>query len=255
MEFLGGELVMRVRRIGGTAAPLGPNAILESDGVVLYATNGAIMGFDGSTLTQIPCPIARTVFAELDLTNARACVQLGRIKEFDEWLMFYRTQTTSNDVDKCLIWHRKEGNVWSTSTLDRSGWTDATVGPQPVGVTPDGKIYEHEVGTSAAGQPLLTSLRTGDVALPDGSIYTVSNIIPDFVLEGNDNLSLSMLTRIAPLGEQTTSGPHVITPSTAIVNTRATGRFVAFELSSSSSNAFYRLGSQRIEIEQSGAQR
>jgi hypothetical protein len=118
-----------------------------------------------------------------------------------------------------------------------------------------GAIYEHDTGTSAAGQPLVASLRTGDTALPDGSIYTLSSIVPDFVLTGGDALSLTLRTRIAPLGAITTSGPHTIQAGTTVVNTRATGRYVAYEVTSSSSNLFWRSGNQSVEIEQSGAQR
>lgn len=258
MEFIGGDLVMRVRRIGNSPSPLGPNSVVESDGQVLYAYDGGVMQYAGGRLQQLPCPIAKTVFDEIDLTNRRS-VQAGRNAEFNEWVFFYRTTGTSGDNDKCLTWHAGEapaGLVWSTNTLARSGWSDRTVGSQPIGVHPTtGAIYEHDTGTSAAGQPLVASLRTGDTALPDGSIYTLSSIVPDFVLTGGDALSLTLRTRIAPLGQITSSGPHTIQSGTTVVNTRATGRYVAYEVTSSSSNLFWRSGNQSVEIEQSGAQR
>ena len=141
--------------------------------------------------------------------------------------------------------------VWSTTTLDRSAYTDRTVGSNPIGVDASGNVYKHEIGTSAAGGNLNTSLTTADVDLPDSLIYDVTNFIPDFVIEGIDNLSLTFKTRISPLGAQTTTGPHVITPTTDIVNVRATGRQVAYTVSSSSSNIFWRSGASRVQIEAS----
>ena len=258
MSFIGGDLVMRVRRVGNTPAPLGANAIIESDGQLLYAVDGGVMQFAGGRLQQLPCPIAKSVFDDMDLTNRRA-VQAGRNAEFNEWTFSYPTTDAAGANDKCLVWHASEapaGMVWSTNTLALSGWTDRTVGSNPLSVHPTtGAIYEHETGTSAAGQPIVASLTTGDTALPDGSIYTLSRVLPDFVIAGSDSLSLTLRTRIAPLGVVTTSGPHTIASGTTVVNTRATGRFIAYTLSSNSSNLFWRGGTQAVEIEASGAQR
>ena len=255
MSFVGGELVYRFTRIGGTPAPLGPSAIVEADGNVLYLADGSVMSFSGGVLRQLPCPILRTVFSELDLTNRRA-VFAARNAEFDEWLFFYRTTATTGDLDKCLVWHASEGqDVWSTNSLNRSVYTDRVVSDTPVAVDESGNVYMHESGTSAAGGNISASLTTADVDLPDSLIYDVTNFIPDFVIAGSDNLSLTFNTRISPLGAQVTTGPHTITPSTSIVNVRATGRQVSYTVSSSSSNIFWRMGSPRVQIEASGAER
>lgn len=255
MSFSGGELVYRFSRLGGTPAPYGPSAIVEADGNVLYFTDAGVMSYSGGGLTPLPCPVLRTVFAELDATNART-VFAARNAEFNEWLFFYRSTSSSADNDRVLVWHAGEGpNVWSRSTLGRTVWSDRTVGANPVAVTAEGNVYLHETGTSAAGANIAASITTADVDLPDSLLYSVTNFIPDFKIAGSDNLSLTFNSRISPLGAQTTTGPHTITPSTSVVNVRSTGRSVSFTVSSNSSNIFWRSGSQRIEIQQSGAER
>jgi hypothetical protein len=255
MTFIGGELVYRFSRVGGTPAPLGPSAIAEADGVVLYMADGAIMSYSGGTLQQLPCPILRTVFNELDMTNSRS-TYAGINAEFGERMFFYRSSNSAADNDRVLIWHSAEGpTVWSRSTLDRSAWTDRGVGANPVAVDAAGAVYLHETGTSANGGNIAASITTADVDLPDSLLYSVTNFLPDFKIEGSDNLLLTFNSRISPLGEQTETGPHTITPTTSVVNVRATGRAIAFTVSSNSSNIFWRAGSQRVELQQSGASR
>ena len=255
MTFIGGELVYRFSRIGSSPAPLGPAAIAEADGVVLYMADGAIMSYSGGALQQLPCPILRTIFNELDPANARS-TYAGINAEFGERMFFYTSTDSTGDNDRVLIWHSAEGpTVWSRSTLDRSAWTDRGVGANPVAVDAAGADYLHETGTSADGGNIAASITTADVDLPDSLLYSVTNFLPDFKIEGSDNLSLTFNSRISPLGEQTETGPHTITPTTSVVNVRATGRAIAFTVSSNSSNIFWRAGSQRVELQQSGASR
>ncbi len=259
MSYIGGEYVFRFRRIGATGPICGPQAITERDGLVAWMTvDGTFMAFDGA-LKQLSCPVRRHVFDDINLVQ-RVKINAGVNNAFGEFIWSYPS-ANSDEPDKVVVWAYGQGTGiwWLSDDLGRTAWDAAGVISNPLAASGNRYVYEHEIGTSADGSALVTFVETGDVSIDDGDqLYTISDIIPDLDITGSnaDNkVNLTLKSRIYPLGDQVTNGPHEIGSDTQKLSVRATGRQIAYRLASSSNTLFWRAGKQRFDVELSGGQR
>ena len=259
MTYIGGEYVFRFRRIGATGPICGPQAIAERDGLVAWmCVDGTFMAYDGS-LRQLACPVRRHVFDDINLVQ-RVKINAGVNGAFTEIWWSYPS-ANSAEPDKVVVWAYGQGTDvwWLSDDLGRTAWESAGVISAPLATASNRLIYEHETGASADGLDLVTFVETGDQDIEEGNqLYHINDCIPDLDMTGADadnQVDLTLKARIYPLGTQTTNGPHQIGPSTQKVSTRATGRQIAYRLSSSSTALFWRAGKQRFDVEVSGGQR
>jgi len=259
MSYIGGQYVWRFRRIGSTGPVMGVNAIAESDGVVAWICEDGTFRYYNGSIQTLDCPVRKRVFDNINLVQ-RVKVTAGVNASYQEIAWFYPS-AGQDEPDKAVVWSYGQGSDvwWLSDDIDRTAWDAAGVIKTPLGVGSDGYIYEHETGASADGSNLTAFVETGDVDIQNGDeLYNVGDIIPDMVLQGADasnKVNLTLKSRVYPLGDQTTNGPHEIDSTTQKLSGRATGRQIAYRLESASQNLFWRAGKMRFDVTLNGGTR
>jgi hypothetical protein len=139
--------------------------------------------------------------------------------------------------------------------MDRTVWSDSfgsrTV---PFAFDPDGKLYNHETGTSDNGSAMTSFIESSPGEIPNTgqNLYLVDKVIPDVTMTSDTSLSLFINTRKYPNSTEVTKGPFSITSSTTKVSTRAKGRQMSMKLQSSGTLDDWSLGTFRINAREDG---
>ena len=140
-------------------------------------------------------------------------------------------------------------NVWTVGTLDRNVWLDAQgFKTNPVAFDSNGKLYDHETGTSADGEAMNCFVESSELEIDEtgNRTFLIDRIVPDATVSENTNLFLEFKCRKFPNGTEITKGPFTITNQTEKVSTRAKGRQIAVKYSSNGLNDEWSLGDFRI---------
>ena len=123
-----------------------------------------------------------------------------------------------------------QDGAWTIGTLDRNVWHDAQGFRQvPFAFDADGKLYDHETGTTDNGSAMNAHIESGDIELDTAgeNLFIVDRVIPDATMNSNTNLFLQLKTRKYPNAPETVKGNFTITSETEKVSTRAKGRQMA----------------------------
>jgi hypothetical protein len=114
-------------------------------------------------------------------------------------------------------------------------------------------LYQHEIGYSAAGQPLNATFTTGYFALQEGDKLTfVDQMWPDMkwgIYNGdqNETVYVTLNTADYPTDTPISSTTFPMNVSQSYISCRVRGRLFSFTLSSTdASETFWRLGNIRF---------
>lgn len=249
---------------GSNCGLAGPNAGTSAGGIrYWYDPNGGFWGYGGGYPYSIPCTLAR------DLRDNLAWVQQDKIYAFplttNGRIEIYWLYPDSRDGTECSRYvsyqvtaSQEAGQpVWTNGTFDRTAWANSGVFQYPLAVDSSGQIWFQEKGFSQGGGPRSWSATTGYFYLADdGSQVRMLSLQPD-TEDQQGNFSVQINSRIrSTSGILTRSfGPYNIMPTTGKTSVRADGEEVQLIFSGNASPAFWRMGSYRHEIQQSGRTR
>jgi len=262
-RYVGGTYVFQLTKLADTAPILGQQAVAGSDAFAVWMSDGQFQAYDG-TVRSLPCPVLRHVFDAdrgpgVNLTQRALIVGFSNV-EFGEVGFFYPS-AGSSDIDRVVVWSYKEGpDIWWIGELSRTAYLDRSIELSPTAVDGDGIVYNHEMaGAGNNGTPIPYSIRTGGAFVAEGEdLFHVRQAIPDFVLVDSDAsnaLSLQFFARLFPHGPETSDTASSITSTTETIDTRITGRQIAWKVSSNSNQLQWRLGKIRFDVQQLDAAR
>jgi hypothetical protein len=125
--------------------------------------------------------------------------------------------------------------------MARTAGTDRGVFSYPIMVSPDGYVYEHEVGVSYDGAAPYA--RSGPIELGDGErLLVAKQIIADEDTQGS--VSLQFFTKFAPNGTETSKSYTIDSIYTPV---RFTGRQVEMKITGASPATDWRVGTMRLD--------
>jgi hypothetical protein len=242
------------------------HAMAEQNGFVFWMANTRqFFIFRGLGATSlgipeiIPCPVREDVFDNLLETQSLKC-HAGINSAFSEAWFFYPDARDGDECSRVAVVSWTEGGQdsaapWVQHRMARTTWEGNGTLINPLGLTPDGLIMEHEVGYTANGQPLGEWLETSDFDIQDGdNLLAILGLVPDFAgLTGNVRFTIT--TRNYPLGPEIVRGPYTSTPSQKRVNFRAMGRQARIKLEGTQADGFWRMGALRLDLQKTGARR
>lgn len=259
MNFIGYPDTFGFNKIGAGAGACSSHSVMPLRGGVYWMGKSNFYSFAGAGVQVIPCPVWDFVFQNLNtafIKNVRAMPNTP----FNEagWL-FPSLASTSGECDSYAKFNITEpGAPWDYGLLPRSAWIDLTVLGNPIGAIPGGVIFRHESGNDAAGQPLVSSFRTGYFMLSDGEDFAyVDQVLPDFRwgdFGGPQTAQIQMTFFVVnyPGDTPIAYGPYTVTQATQFISIRFRGRQVAIDVQSSDIGSFYRLGRCRFRFSTSG---
>lgn len=224
-------------------------AVVIGSSAYWVGTDSQFYRYDlGGSISPIVCPI-RDDFADHIAVNQTDKIQLSFISEFAELWCDYPDDRDGMENSRSIFLNLLDGVSWSKGLEPRSCRIFAQ--PQPIGVAPTGEAYIHEVGQDANGAPLKAFLESADQFLSEEQVLMLRSVWPDIQSQVGA-VSLSIITRYVPQGDETVHGPFTMAPSEDKVDFRATGRLIRFRLESNSSPSFWRLGRPVIDSAQAG---
>jgi hypothetical protein len=285
MQFVGPPFTFSIRKVGSNCGCLGQHAMIYANGLVFWmGDSGGFFAFDGTVLT-VPSLVEDFVFTtngdNLGINyDQDETVFAGHNSLFQEITWFY-TKANSTTLDRMVTYNYGD-KVWTTGSLARTTWADASVYDKPYATEYDAAItptfpivngvslgastfYEHETGVnelSSAGvaTAIPAFIRSGDFDLDldgDGEYFLkINRFIPDFKnLEGNCKVTLFLRNYPADtttLKGQTTIGPFTVNSDTDKVDTRGRARLASIKIENDGVDENWRYGIFRVDIQPDG---
>jgi len=141
---------------------------------------------------------------------------------FGEIWWFYPS-SGSNEVDSYVSYNYRE-NHWAIGTLARTCGTDRGIFSNPILVSTDGYVYEHEVGFAYDGQTLFAESGPVELGVGDRTM-SLTGLVPDEKTAGDVQVRFS--TKFYPNATEYNHGPYSMANPTSV---RISGRQVAAKI-------------------------
>ena len=136
--------------------------------------------------------------------------------------------------------------------MARTAWLGDRDLPKPIATNASGAVYTHEEGTSNAGTAMSSFITSAPFDIADGeNILKINEIIPDF-RNVSDTVNLQFTTRLHPQDSDLSYTASSITSATQRIPVRVQGRQAKVKISSSTTNADWKLGDFRYDITSGG---
>lgn len=214
----------------------GANAIAVQDNFAVWMGPRGFYMYDGY-VKSVPCEVSDYVFSDINQAQISKVYAVNN-SQFNEVWWFYPSGG-SNENDRYVVWDYAQ-NYWTIGTLDRAAGTDRGQFTNPLMVSPDGYIYDHEVGVNHGGAQVF--LESGPVQIGNGDrIFYVNELIPDERNQGQVTVSFS--SKYYPNAAVWSYGPYSMTNPTSV---RFNGRQIKMKITAVP-NTDWRVGTMRLE--------
>ena len=253
MSFVGPPFVFSFRLVGANCGSVGINTMMNVDGDVYWMGKTDFFLYNGS-VQEIPCPVQFFVFDRMNKDQFDKNFAAHN-KEFNEVTWFY----VSNDNDDAnpepdsYVSYNYRDQAWSIGAIDRSCWFDSFgFRKVPFAFSPDGLLYNHEVGTDDNGSALSAYITSSPMEIsPTGNdVMLVDKIIPDADISGS--LNCTVFSKKYPNASTVTKGPFTLSQDTAKISMRSRGRQMSLKLESTGTGDSWSLGDFRVNSRQDG---
>jgi len=284
IQFVGPPFTFSIRQVGSNCGAIGKDSIRYVDGKVYWMGQaGGFFVFDG-TVKSLPCLVEDFVFTSkgdnLGINySSGELVYAGLNTLYSEINWFY-VKSGASKIDRIVTYNYAE-NTWTTGTLARTTWSDATLFEVPYATefnstgTPSFPVvqgvtnsngssiyYAHEIGNNQVDHSgnktaIVAFIESGSFDLDvegNGQFFmSIRRFVPDFkLISGNAQVTINL--RDFPTDTETSSplGPFTITSSTDKVDTRARSRFASLKVANTSTDESWRYGTFRADIQPDG---
>lgn len=253
MQHTGDDYVFDVLKIGDECGLVGPNAAVSYLDRVYWMSDNDFYVADGSVAEALSSEAIRDyVFGDINLLQ-KAKFWAWRIPGKSEIWFFY-CSSGSSEIDRYVI-YSVAGRHWTTGTLARTTGFATGLFENPVAVGADRYVYDHETGTDDDGSAMNAFVKSAPLDIADGEyIMDVSGILPDFKSLVGD-LTFTLYSRENPNAAEVTEAIETITSTSGMLDPRASGQMIAFEMRSNEVGGHFRLGMVRIEAVRAGRRR
>jgi hypothetical protein len=281
MQFVGTPFTFSIRQVGSNCGAIGQHAIKYVNGAVWWMGQaGGFFVYDG-TVKALPCLVEDFVFTNkgnnLGINyNSGEIVYAGLNHLYSEINWFY-PKSGSEKVDRVVSYNYEE-NVWTTGSMDRTSWFDATLYDNPYatkfnatgtptfptiqGVTNingSSIYYAHEVGnnevsSTGAKTAIPAFIQSGDFTLAEGEVFiSMRRFVPDFkLITGDAQITINLRDYPADGAVSSPLGPFTINSSTDKIDTRARSRFASLKIANTSTDQNWRFGTFRADVQPDG---
>jgi len=284
MQFVGPPFTFSIRQVGSNCGLIGQHALHYVNGRVWWMGQaGGFFVFDG-TVKSVPCLVEDFVFTNTGSNlginySAGEQVYAGLNHLYEEINWFY-PKNGSDQVDRMVTYNYTE-NAWTTGSLSRTSYHDATLYDNPyatefsgtgvptfpiiqgvTNVNGSSTYYAQEVGVDQVDitgnkTAIPAFIQSGDFDLSaggDGEFFmSMRRFIPDFKrLVGNAQITINLRNYPTSTAASSPLGPFTITSSTDKVDTRARSRFASVKVANLSTEQSWRYGTFRADIQPDG---
>jgi hypothetical protein len=290
MRFVGAPFTFAYEQVGTNCGLIGKSACVEVDGAGYWMSENGFFRYTGK-LESMDCLVEDYVYDSIN-TDANQLINAGLNNLFGEIMWFYcssGSDVINRMVCYNYIDSSAKRGIWTTGSLNRTAWADsaifgkphasyydidgtqtATSGTYVVGNTEGtSTYYEHETGNNqvkgGTTTAITANIESGDFDITqdkrqgitfrgDGEYFmSIRRFIPDFLTQ-TGTTRITLYLRDYPNASQVSStlGPFDITSSTTKQDTRARARSVALKVENTAVNQDWKLGTFRLDVQESG---
>jgi len=289
MQFVGPPFTFSIRQVGSNCGCIGQHSTVYADGKVFWmGAGGGFFVFDG-TVKLLPSLVEDFVFTTTGSNvginySSNEIIYGSHNSLFNEIVWFYPAGTPAGSPavqnNRTVVYNYVE-NTWSTMTLARSSYADASTYDVPYATEYDSTAiptisnisgatntfgsttyYAHEVGNNEIAldgteTAISAYIQSGDFDLPvegDGQyMLRVSRFLPDFKnLQGNAIVTIFLKDFPIDSGSSSQLGPFTINSSTEKIDTRARGRLANLKIQNTAVDETWRFGTFRADVNPDG---
>jgi hypothetical protein len=289
MQFVGPRFTFSIRQVGSNCGCIGQHATVYADGKVFWmGAGGGFFVFDG-TVKLLPSLVEDFVFTTTGTNvginySSNEIIYGSHNSLFNEIVWFYPSGTPLGNPavqnNRTVVYNYVE-NTWSTMTLARSSYADASTYDVPYATEYDSTgtptianisgatntfgattYYAHEVGNNEISlngteTAIPAYIQSGDFDLPtegDGQfMLRLSRFLPDFKnLQGNAVVTIFLKNFPIDSGASSQLGPFTINASTQKIDTRARGRLANIKIQNTAVDETWRFGTFRADVNPDG---
>ena len=289
MQFVGPPFTFSIRQVGSNCGCIGQHATVYADGKVFWmGAGGGFFVFDG-TVKLLPSLVEDFVFTTTGSNeginySSNEIIYGSHNSLFNEIVWFYPAGTPSGNPavqnNRAVVYNYVE-NTWSTMTLARSSYADASTYDVPYATEYNATAipsfsnlsgatntfgastyYAHEVGNNEIAldgteTAIPAYIQSGDFDLPtqgDGEyMLRLSRFLPDFKnLQGNAVVTIFLKNFPVDSGTSSQLGPFTINANTDKIDTRARGRLANIKIQNTAVDETWRFGTFRADVNPDG---
>jgi hypothetical protein len=240
-SYIGAPYVYSFEKVGSGCGVISSQAVAAIDTAAMWMSRSGFWIYDGY-VKPLTSDVGDYVFDNINYTQASKIYAVHNSK-YGEITWFYPS-SSSNENDSYVTYNYREGH-WAIGLMVRTAGTDRGVFSNPLMVSSDGYVYEHEVGFNYDGGSVYAE--TGPIEVGNGdAVMSVRQVIPDEQTLGE--VVVSFKTRMYPTSDESTFGPYTAAQPTDVrfsarqVKVRYTGNVLAD----------WRVGITRLEAVASG---
>ena len=199
--YIGLPYVYSFEKAGSGCGVISSQAVAAIDTAAIWMSKSGFWVYDGY-VKPLVSDVGDYIFQNINYNQASKVYAVHNSK-YGEIIWFYPS-SASNENDSYVVYNYREGH-WAIGTLARTAGTDRGVFVNPLMISSDGYIYEHEVGF--AYDSAVPYAESGPYEIGSGdNIMSVRRVIPDEQTLGE--VVVSFKTRMYPMATETTYGPY-----------------------------------------------
>ena len=215
-SYVGLPYVYAFEKAASGCGLISAQAVAAIDTAAMWMSTSGFWIFDGY-VKPLSCDVSDYVFQNLNYSQSSKVYAVHNSKYGEIW--WFYPSGASNEVDRYVSFNYRE-NHWNIGSMSRTAGTDRGVYLNPLMVSSDGYIYEHEVGYAYDSGVLYAE--SGPLEIGQGdNVMSVRQVIPDEQTLGE--VVVSFKTRLYPTSTESSYGPYSASQPTDV---RFSGRLV-----------------------------
>jgi len=199
--YIGLPYVYSFEKAGSGCGVISSQAVAAIDTAAIWMSKSGFWVYDGY-VKPLVSDVGDYIFQNINY-NQSSKVYAVHNSKYGEIIWFYPS-SASNENDSYVVYNYREGH-WAIGSLARTAGTDRGVFTNPLMISSDGYIYEHEVGFTYDGAVPYAESGPYEIGAGD-NIMSVRRVIPDEQTLGE--VVVSFKTRMYPMATETTYGPY-----------------------------------------------
>jgi hypothetical protein len=225
-QYVGAPFVYGFEKAGSGCGLISSQSVAAIDTAAIWMSKSGFWIYDGY-VKPLPSDVSDYVFGNINFNQSSKVYAIHNSKYGEIW--WYYPSSSSNENDSYVTFNYRE-NHWAIGSLARTAGADAGVFTNPMAVSTDGYVYEHEVGFAYEGASIFAE--SGPVQIGNGdNVMSVRQVVPDEQTLGEAVVSFT--SRMYPTGAESSFGPYSAANPTSVrfsgrqVNMKVTGNVLA----------------------------
>lgn len=240
-SYIGLPFVYSFEKVGSGCGVISAQAVAAIDTSAMWMSQSGFWSYDGY-VKPMQCDVGDYVFNNINYAQASKVYAVHN-STYGEVTWFYPS-LSSTENDSYVTYNYREGH-WAIGMMARTAGTDRGVFANPLFVSTDGYIYDHEVGYTY--DSVAPYAQSGPIELGNGdNVMAVRSVIPDEQTLGE--VLISFTARLYPTSAETSYGPF---SAKAPTDTRFSGRSVKMKVTGNVLDD-WRVGVMRLEATSAG---